>query len=110
LDSLKNFTLVVFLGTMIIGPTLLAETATGKVSTLGCHAVDDTCYLSIAGFNQSEFCNKSSSIRWDASTSYGNRFFAALLLAKALETEVSLAIHPAKCSAQGFPTLYYGTF
>jgi hypothetical protein len=85
-----------------------AETATGVVNSLGCHNVDGTCWVTLDQFGSSAYCNNSSQLRWDASTSWGSRWYATLLAAKLNGTPVWLYVNPDACHSQGYPTFVYG--
>lgn len=95
------------LSILFSGSSALAEIAQGKILSLGCHNIDDTCYVTIDGYNPT-VCNKMNSIRWSAGTSFGKRWFAMLLAAQVAGKSVQLEVPSNSCSSQGMPTFNWG--
>lgn len=105
----RVFMLIAWLLGAVVTPAALAETATGAVSTLGCHNVNDECWVTLSGYSGSAYCNHSGQLRWDTSPTWGRRWHAMLMAAQVSGKNVSLQISDSGCSASGFPTFLWGT-
>lgn len=87
-----------------------AEVARGKISTIGCHLGDNTCYLTIKGY-KSMYCSSSSwageSVRWSTDTPAGRRAHAMLYAAYLSGSTVRLQMDTKKCFALTYPTFVW---
>jgi hypothetical protein len=93
---------------LLMASTVHAENANGVVTGLGCHNVDDVCWVSLDGYGNSVYCNHTNQLRWDASTSWGKRWYATILAASLSGRSLWFYVSPDTCSAQGYPTFVYG--
>jgi hypothetical protein len=85
-----------------------AESAVGRVSGLGCHNIDNTCWVQVEGFSSSTYCNHSDQIRWNAGSTWGARWYATFLAAQMSGKRVFLEVHSTACDSQGYPTFVFG--
>ena len=101
------------LGIVVPGTPRADDHVTGRhITSIGCHHVDATCYVSLDGpaFGAAENCAQDpaggNQFRFDnADTANGRRTYASLLAAFLSQRPVSVLIRG--CSAQGKPSLVY---
>lgn len=107
------FPITVLLGAVIPATTRADDHVSGRhITSIGCHHVNSTCYVSLDGaaFGAAENCASapagSNQFRFDnADTADGRRTYASLLAAFLSQRPVSVLIRG--CSAQGMPSLVY---
>lgn len=103
----------VLLGMLALGTAHADENVVARrITNIGCHHVDGTCYVSLDGaaFGASENCAKApaggNQFRFDnADTANGRRTYASLLAAFLSQRPVTVLIRG--CSGQGVPSLLY---
>jgi len=103
-----TFRLALAVACAVVASAASAELATGRVTKIGCHNTDDECWVTLSGFTQSQYCNQFYELRWSASTSWGNRWYAMLMAASVSGQVVTLAVSANTCSVQGYPTFEWG--
>jgi hypothetical protein len=101
------------LGAAVLGTARADDHVSGRrITHIGCHHVDGTCYVSLDGaaFGAVENCAHTpaggNQFRFDsADTVNGRRTYASLLAAFLSQRPVSVLIRG--CSSQGVPSLVY---
>jgi opacity protein-like surface antigen len=107
---------VLLLSVALLSQTTQAASVVGLVSSVGCHNIDNSCWVQVEGAPSSQFCNNSTQLRWDAGTSYGARWYATFLASVAgfayleptdsnYSTFVSVIL---LAKAQGLSVAFYG--
>jgi hypothetical protein len=86
------------------------EAAQRRITSIGCHHGDGTCFVSLDGapFGGNEGCSAGggNQFRWDnADAANGRRTYASLLAAYLQGKRVTVSI--SGCSGQGVPTVLW---
>ncbi len=101
------------LSTVVLGTARADDYLAGRrITHIGCHHVDGTCFVSLDGaaFGAAENCAQTpaggNQFRFDnADTVNGRRTYASLLAAFLSQRPVT--VHIRGCSSQGIPSLLY---
>lgn len=101
--------LALFSSLILLSQIAHSDSVSGVVSSVGCHNIDNTCWVEIQGAPSARFCNNSTQLRWDASTSFGARWYATFLAAQFAGKRVFLELHSSLCGPNGYPTFLYGS-
>jgi len=93
----------------LLSQTAHAVSVVGVVESVGCHNIDNSCWVQVQGAPASQYCNNSTQLRWDAGTTYGARWYATFLAAQLAGKRVFLEVSSTACGPQGYPTFVYGS-
>ncbi|MGL4232195.1 MAG: hypothetical protein ACRCWJ_12590 [Casimicrobium sp.] len=103
----------------VVTGLLLTSTASGqsfensgarKIVSIGCHAVDGTCYVGLSGPEFIKDANNcptpgTAQFRWDNADAHGKRAYSSLMAAFLAQKSVDVTIYG--CTSQKLPKLVW---
>ena len=101
--------IVLLASVTLLSQIAYADSVVGVVESVGCHNIDNSCWVQVQGAPSSQYCNHSTQLRWDAASSYGARWYATFLAAHLAGKRVFLEVSSTACGPQNYPTFVYGS-